>query len=660
MEHLHLAVAPPETTAAARRPWDWARWLVVGLGLGGVALFVLSFFQNWWSIWLYAPQYPKGLRVDIALTGMGGDVHEVDLLNHYIGMPHLENAAPMERHYAAWGVAFVCVLTVALVLASGKRLNKIVAIPAFTFPLLFLGDSVYWLYEFGHHLDPHAPLRMKAFTPQMFGNGKIGQFETYAQPAPGFWLAVAGVLLVVAAVVVRWQVCKHCARGGTCGATCPRLLVLPGAALLMLMALTGCSAAPRAAEPAVHAGPEARALPTGAAVAVARSFDELAALVADPAGPSEIALVRGVMRGNLVVKRPLALRGEGGAVLEGSGAGTVLTIEADDVTVENLVVRHSGRRNTTEDAGIKAKGERVRIAEVRVDDALFGVSLAECHHCALERVSVEGFGDDAEMRGDGIKLWESDDTVVKDCVVDHVRDVVVWYTRRALLEGNVVRRSRYGTHFMYAHDSIARKSRLEKNVVGVFVMYSRGVTVEGNVLAGAHGAAGMGIGFKESDAAIVRGNWLVADTTGAYLDTTPRSPGATVTFEGNVFALDDAALRLHGVEKGLVFAGNELRENAKALEVDGGGDALGVDVHGNHFSDYAGYDLDGDGTGDVPYRVSALSREMEDDRPALRFFDGTPAMQVIDAVARAVPLVGGRTILEDKAPRMRAPEVSLP
>ena len=222
--HRHLAVSK-ET--AARPPWDRARWLVVALGVVGAGLFVASFFQPWWSFWLYAPQYPGGLRLQIALTGMGGDVHEIDLLNHYIGMKHLADAAPLERHLAGYGIAAICVLTVGLMTAAGRNLNRLVAIPAIALPLVFLADSVYWLVSFGHNLDPHAPLKIGAFTPQLFGNGKIGQFETFAQPALGFVLAVAGMACVVAAVVLRARVCSHCSRRGTCAAACPRFMVLP-------------------------------------------------------------------------------------------------------------------------------------------------------------------------------------------------------------------------------------------------------------------------------------------------------------------------------------------------------------------------------------------------------------------------------------------------
>lgn len=225
--HVHLHLVTPSPAAAEKPPWDWARWLVIGSAAASVALFVASFFQPWWKFWLYAPQYPKGLQLVISLTGMGGDVHEIDLLNHYIGMKHLADAAPTERQLAGFGVASIAVVTLALLSGAGKKLNKLVAIPAIAFPIVFLADSFYWLYSFGHQLDPKAPLRIGAFTPQMFGNGKIGQFETFAQPTTGFWLAVAGVAFAIIGAFVRSRVCDHCARAGQCAAVCPRAMVLP-------------------------------------------------------------------------------------------------------------------------------------------------------------------------------------------------------------------------------------------------------------------------------------------------------------------------------------------------------------------------------------------------------------------------------------------------
>jgi nitrous oxidase accessory protein len=446
---------------------------------------------------------------------------------------------------------------------------------------------------------------------------------------------------------------------------------------LVAMALIGAPIAVFGVRLAAAAtGDQARSLPAVAAAALPRvgprdrqalpeaaaprTFEELAALVQDESGPREIELLPQVYRGDLAIKRPVTIRGRRGTVLEGTGTSTVVTIDGKDVTIENVVVRHSGRRHTSEDSGIKATGERVRVAGVKVEDTLFGVSLEACKHCVIERAHVVGFGDDTELRGDGIKLWEANDSIVRGCLVENARDLVVWYSRRATLEDDVVTGGRYGAHFMYAHDSVVRRSHFEKNVVGIFVMYSIRLRVEDNVLAGARGAAGIGLGFKDSDAVQVRGNWLVANTAGAYLDNTPRTAADPVAFQGNVFALNDVALRLNTSESGLSFRGNDFHQNAATVEVDGGSDAMGVVVRGNHFSDYEGYDLDADGVGDVAYEVKALSSELTESRPTLKFFHGTAAMGLVDAVARSMPMLASHKLLVDPAPLARRPHLPLP
>ncbi len=221
--HFHLAVATP-APAASRMSLE--RWAVILLALASAGLFAYSFYLPWWDFQLYAPQYPKGLKLVISLTGVTGDVKEINILNHYIGMKSLENAAPFERSMAGYGIAAVGIAVVTLSLLAGKKLTKLVAIPAIALPVLFLADSFYWLYKFGHDLDPKAPLKIGTFTPQLFGNGEIGQFGTFAQPHLGFWLATAGAALAIAATVLRARVCNSCSRAGTCAMTCPQVLVL--------------------------------------------------------------------------------------------------------------------------------------------------------------------------------------------------------------------------------------------------------------------------------------------------------------------------------------------------------------------------------------------------------------------------------------------------
>jgi nitrous oxidase accessory protein len=429
---------------------------------------------------------------------------------------------------------------------------------------------------------------------------------------------------------------------------------LVGLALVIAAAAVRAPAAPTPAARAARApsavGPRALARPANAVEAADDS--DLARLIDDADGPREIWLRARVYHGDLEIHRPLALRGTVGATLQGNGSATVVTIAADDVVLDNLAIVGSGRRHTHEDSAVKARGERVRLSHLALDGNLFGANLQMCHACAVDHVVVRGADATAALRGDSIKLWESNDSIVADCLVERGRDIVVWYSRRVRLQRNVVRGNRYGTHFMYSHDSIVEDSDLRDNVVGIFVMYSARMRVERNVLAGARGAAGVGIGFKDCDGAEVRDNWIVANNTGVYLDRTPRSPSEPVLFSGNLFALDDAALRLHSSAQGVRFVDNDFRENVAIAAVEGGGNALGMSFTGNFWSDYAGYDLDGDGSGDVAFAPKQITSAMEDAHPALRFFDGTTALAMVEVVARAVPVLSPRPLLVDGSPRM--------
>lgn len=222
--HRHLRVVP--NAAAPKSGYAWRRPVVIAASLGAVAAFLASLAAPWWKLQLYAPQYPRGLTLIIWLRKLEGDVHEITTLNHYIGMASLEDAAQFEKRIAVYAVGALAVISLATMLFLGRRFSRWLFVPGLLFPLGFIVDSFYWMYTFGHNLDPKAPLNIPPFTPQLFGNGTIGQFMTFAVPQLGFWLAVGGVGLLFIASMLRGQVCASCARAGTCGAVCSTGFVL--------------------------------------------------------------------------------------------------------------------------------------------------------------------------------------------------------------------------------------------------------------------------------------------------------------------------------------------------------------------------------------------------------------------------------------------------
>lgn len=176
------------------------RLTVPALAAAGAALIGLSYFLPWWRFALFAPQYPKGLRLVISLKGVSGDVQEIDIINHYIGMASLSEGARLERALSGWATFGLAALAFGLVAFGGRRLAALGAAAAAAFPLGFVLDLFYWMYRFGHELDPRAPITLAPFTPTVLGAGKVGQFRTLALPDVGFAVAAAGAVVLAAAV----------------------------------------------------------------------------------------------------------------------------------------------------------------------------------------------------------------------------------------------------------------------------------------------------------------------------------------------------------------------------------------------------------------------------------------------------------------------------
>lgn len=176
------------------------------------ALFWAARDLPWWTLELTAPQYPGGLVATAYLHSFAGDVDELNILNHYIGMMRFEDAAQLERSLVPYMVPAISVLTVLSCFATGLW-AWLLRLPMVTFPLVFSADLAAWLYHAGHSLDPRAPLSQAIgeFTPHFLGPGKIAQFLTVAYFEPGFYLALAAAALTL--VTLLWRRRGRVSRG---------------------------------------------------------------------------------------------------------------------------------------------------------------------------------------------------------------------------------------------------------------------------------------------------------------------------------------------------------------------------------------------------------------------------------------------------------------
>jgi hypothetical protein len=161
-------------------------------------LLMISIFLPYWRMTMTAPQYPKGLSVDVYVNHLEGDMREIDELNHYLGMPPLDEGGRLERSFSVYAITALGLLLIAGVFI-GNQWAGVLALPVLAYPIVFLVDLWLILYRYGHSIDPESALgsAIPPFTPPLIGQGQVGQFGTIARFQPGFYLVIAAVVVVL-------------------------------------------------------------------------------------------------------------------------------------------------------------------------------------------------------------------------------------------------------------------------------------------------------------------------------------------------------------------------------------------------------------------------------------------------------------------------------
>lgn len=367
-----------------------------------------------------------------------------------------------------------------------------------------------------------------------------------------------------------------------------------------------------------------------------------------------MCLAPAVYSGPVLITHPLTLWGPRGAVIRSNGIGRTVRAEADAVELQGFTVDGSGDRYDLTDSGVYVRGAGIKVLGITIRNALYGIVVEKSSGAVLDGNHI--VGDQAlaiGLRGDAFRIWGTRDSVVSRNLVEDSRDLLVWFSPRMRIADNLVRRSRYATHFMYANGAEVTGNRFVANTVGVFAMYSDNILIARNLMAGNMTSDGFGVGAKESGNLDLLGNRFVQDRVGIYLDECPFHAGQTNRIRGNTFALCETAIASLGSAANNAFEDNTLRDNQTQVRVEESGDMMAARWTRNYFDDYQGYDLNRDGFGDIPYELRSLSGEMIGERPELSFFRGTAALGVIEAMSKVLPLFEARPVLVDGHPRMR-------
>ena len=369
-----------------------------------------------------------------------------------------------------------------------------------------------------------------------------------------------------------------------------------------------------------------------------------------------LRLSKGIYAGPLAIDVSVSIDGNG-ATIDGQGVGSVITVNAPDVTLRGLTIVGSGSAGDGLDAGVTLtkRADRAVVAGNRVLGNLVGIDVHGPAGVLVQGNIIQG-RQDRRMndRGNGVYIWNAPGTKVIGNDVRWGRDGVFVNTSANMeFTGNRFRDLRFAVHYMYANDSVVSGNISTGNHLGYAVMYSDNVKIEGNMSSGDRDH---GIMMNYTNKSLVSGNRIEnGGKKCVFIYNAHKN-----RFQGNSFEACDIGIHFTAGSERNEIQGNAFIANRTQVKYVGSKWVdWSVDGRGNYWSDHGAFDLDGNGIADAAYRPNDIMDHVLWTQPAAKSLLGSPAVQLIRWSQSAFPaLLPGGVI--DRAPLMRPPRPQTP
>ena len=371
---------------------------------------------------------------------------------------------------------------------------------------------------------------------------------------------------------------------------------------------------------------------------------------------SILKLPKGIYKGSIKINKPISIIGkEEGVIIDGLGEGTVIEINSPYVTIKNLTIIGSGERHDKLDAAIKiSNSKQSEISDNIIKDCLFGIDVSMSNNSIISNNYITSKNLDLGLRGDGLRLWYSNDNIVSKNKLINSRDMVVWYSHGNEISENYGENNRYSLHFMYAGKNYVKNNTYKFNSVGIFFMYSKDTLASGNIIKSSLGATGMGIGLKDVSNFTLKDNTVIYCAQGIYIDRSPFEPDTKNWIENNKILYNAEALHFHSLSENNVIKGNNILGNIEDVINDSRGSKTDKnEIVNNYWDNYEGFDKNGDNIGDTPHKVFQYADQLWVYNPNVKFFYGSPVISLLNFLAKLAPFTEPIFLMSDDKPKLK-------
>ncbi len=368
------------------------------------------------------------------------------------------------------------------------------------------------------------------------------------------------------------------------------------------------------------------------------------------ANPKDTVLVqKGIYKEyGIEITKPLSIIGVNQPVIDAEDKGEIITIQANHVQVKGLILRNIGTSYTTEFAAVRVvKSEDFIISNLTIEKPFFGIYLEKSKNGKIMHNTVTGDAVEEFSSGNGIQLWYCNNIEVIDNRIRNVRDgIYLEFSDDVLIKNNLSQDNlRYGLHFMFSNNDTYENNVFENNGAGVAVMFSKFITMKGNVFRKNWGTASFGLLLKEINDSEITNNKFIENTVGINIEGSNR-----INYTDNDFRNNGWAVKVRGACYSNIFRKNNFLNNSFDISYNS---KLNDNLFDHNFwSSYTGYDLDRNGIGDVPYRPVKLFSYIVNRTPETIILLRSLFIDIIDFSEKVSPVFTPDNLM-DKNPLLK-------
>lgn len=375
--------------------------------------------------------------------------------------------------------------------------------------------------------------------------------------------------------------------------------------------------------------------------------ESIAAAVARATPGDVIRIERGHYVERLVIDKPLTLEGIDRPTISGGLKGDTIRIVAEDVVIDGLIVSDSGDSLLDQNAGIYIQpgAHRAVVRNCDLSYNLFGFWIEKSNDVRIENNLITGKRDYRSVsRGNGIQLYNTRGARIIGNQISFVRDAIyVDVSHHAIFRGNKLHHSRYGTHYMNSYYNLWEDNESWLNRGGLALMEVRDQVVRNNR---AWANSDHGIMLRTIQDSLVENNVVAGNARGFFIYDAEYN-----TLRGNLVADNIVGVHLWAGSFRNVVEGNDFISNREQVRYVASRDETWGAKEGNHWSNYVGWDRNGDGIGDVPYEANDVVDRLSWRHPMMKLLLASPAVQTLRMVGQQFPLLRAPSIV-DPNPRM--------